>query len=81
MASIVDFVSNVLFRPVESYCSFGPTVNELTLGLLGYSFRPECDINDLSGKVVFVTGGKCLLSWFIRCTILTCIVGPQETPV
>ncbi|PYI03476.1 short-chain dehydrogenase/reductase family protein [Aspergillus sclerotiicarbonarius CBS 121057] len=58
MASIVNFVSNVLFRPVESYCSFGPTVNELTLGLLGYSFKPEYDINDLTGKVVFVTGGN-----------------------
>ncbi|GKZ29406.1 hypothetical protein AbraIFM66950_004679 [Aspergillus brasiliensis] len=58
MASIVSFLSNVLLRPVESYCSFGPTVSELTCGLLGYSFNPERDINDLSGKVVFVTGGN-----------------------
>ncbi|GKZ79622.1 hypothetical protein AnigIFM56816_003825 [Aspergillus niger] len=58
MASIVNFISNVLLRPVESYCSFGPTVSEITFGLLGYSFNPERDINDLSGKVVFVTGGN-----------------------
>ena len=57
MASIVNFISNVLLRPVESYCSFGPTVSEITFGQLGYSFNPERDINDLSGKVVFVTGG------------------------
>ncbi|RAH59157.1 short-chain dehydrogenase/reductase family protein [Aspergillus piperis CBS 112811] len=58
MASVVTFLSNVLSRPVESYCSFGPTVSEITFGLLGYSFNPERDINDLSGKVVFVTGGN-----------------------
>lgn len=61
MASVVTFLSNVLSRPVESYCSFGPTVSEITFGLLGYSFNPERDINDLSGKVVFVTGGVCSL--------------------
>lgn len=57
MASVVSLLSNVLSRPVESYCSFGPTVSEITFGLLGYSFNPERDINDLSGKVVFITGG------------------------
>ncbi|PWY83452.1 short-chain dehydrogenase/reductase family protein [Aspergillus heteromorphus CBS 117.55] len=47
-----------LLRPTEFYSSLGPTVNELTFGLLGYSFKPERDIEDLSGKVILVTGGN-----------------------
>lgn len=52
------FITNGLFpRPLEFFSSVGPTVNELTFGLLGQSFVPQRDIRDLTGKVVFVTGG------------------------
>ncbi|PYH91928.1 short-chain dehydrogenase/reductase family protein [Aspergillus ellipticus CBS 707.79] len=53
-----NLTNNVLLRPVELYSSLGPTLNELTFGLFGYSFKPERDIEDLSGKVVLVTGGN-----------------------
>jgi hypothetical protein len=33
-------------------------LNESTFGLLGASFDPRRDITDLSGKVIFVTGGN-----------------------
>jgi hypothetical protein len=46
-----------LLNPAELWTSIGPTLSELTGGLLGQSFRPERDIPDLSGKVVFITGG------------------------
>lgn len=44
-------------NPMELYSSFGPTLNELTFGALGDSFVPERDVGDLTGRVVFVTGG------------------------
>ncbi|OKL62219.1 hypothetical protein UA08_02886 [Talaromyces atroroseus] len=47
-----------LCNPAELWTSTGPTLSELTGGLLGQSFRPERDIADLSGKTVFITGGN-----------------------
>lgn len=47
-----------LRHPLDFCSSFGPTLNELSFGLLGSSFDPRRDIGDLSGKVVFITGGK-----------------------
>ncbi|RAK74716.1 putative short-chain dehydrogenase/reductase family protein [Aspergillus fijiensis CBS 313.89] len=47
-----------LQRPSEYYHNFGPTLNELSFGLLGWSFQPQRDIVDLSGKVILVTGGN-----------------------
>lgn len=46
-----------LRHPRDFFSSVGPTLNELTFGALGSSFEPECDIGDLTGKVIFVTGG------------------------
>lgn len=58
LAAISGIVVNGLFRrPLETYSSVGPTLSEVSFGLLGESFVPERDIGDLSGKVVFVTGG------------------------
>ncbi|PYH45331.1 putative short-chain dehydrogenase/reductase family protein [Aspergillus saccharolyticus JOP 1030-1] len=45
-------------RPSEYYHHFGPTLNELSFGLLGWSFQPQRDIIDLTGKVILVTGGN-----------------------
>ncbi|KAJ5249137.1 Short-chain dehydrogenase/reductase SDR [Penicillium chermesinum] len=47
-----------LSHPLEACSSFGPTLNEATLGLLGSSFKPERDIPSLEGKVILVTGGN-----------------------
>ncbi|KKA18770.1 Short-chain dehydrogenase/reductase family protein [Rasamsonia emersonii CBS 393.64] len=47
-----------LRNPWEMYTGAGPTLNELTCGLAGSSFKPKRDIGDLAGKVIFVTGGK-----------------------
>ncbi|RAL11048.1 putative short-chain dehydrogenase/reductase family protein [Aspergillus homomorphus CBS 101889] len=47
-----------LQRPSEYYHHFGPTLNELSFGLLGWSFQPQRDIIDLSEKVILVTGGN-----------------------
>lgn len=56
--AISGFFVNGLFRhPLDFYSSVGPTLSELTFGLCGESFVPERDIGDLTGKVVFVTGG------------------------
>ena len=60
LAAIGSFGANLLRRPRDLFSSVGPTVNELTFGLLGQSFDPERDVIDLSGKVVFVTGGMYL---------------------
>ncbi|BDD61638.1 hypothetical protein MAP00_006676 [Monascus purpureus] len=57
--AISGFFVNGLFRhPLDFYSSVGPTLSELTFGLCGESFVPERDIGDLTGKVVFVTGGN-----------------------
>ena len=46
------FLTNGLFpRPLEFLSSVLP------FRLLGESFEPERDIRDLSGQVVFITGG------------------------
>ncbi|KAE8374871.1 hypothetical protein BDV26DRAFT_269124 [Aspergillus bertholletiae] len=47
-----------LRHPLDMYSSIGPTLSEATFGLLGSSFEPSRDIGDLTGKVVFVTGGN-----------------------
>ncbi|KAL1965204.1 hypothetical protein VTN77DRAFT_5958 [Rasamsonia byssochlamydoides] len=47
-----------LRNPCEVYTGTGPTLNELTCGLAGSSFNPRRDIGDLTGKVIFVTGGN-----------------------
>lgn len=49
-----------LRNPAEFWTAVGPTMNELSCGLMGHSFRPDRDIPDLSGKVIFVTGGTSL---------------------
>lgn len=58
-----SLVCHALRHPGDFYSSVGPTVNELSFGLLGSSFQPKRDIGDLAGKVVFITGGKDTLSW------------------
>jgi len=57
LAALTNLITQGLRNPAEFYSSIGPTLNELTFGLLGSSFNPEKDINHLTGKVVFVTGG------------------------
>ncbi|KAL1859858.1 hypothetical protein Plec18167_006330 [Paecilomyces lecythidis] len=52
------FVADSLRHPLETTSSIGPTLSELTLGFFGESFVPERDIRDLTGQVVFVTGGN-----------------------
>lgn len=54
------FVADSFRHPLETASSVGPTLSELTLGFVGESFVPERDIRDLTGQVVFVTGGGCL---------------------
>ncbi|KAK1141778.1 hypothetical protein N8T08_008443 [Aspergillus melleus] len=53
-----SLVRHALCHPADFYSSVGPTVNELSFGLLGSPFKPQRDIGDLSGKVVFITGGN-----------------------
>jgi hypothetical protein len=53
-----SFASHAILHPLDFYSSVGPTLNESTFGLLGASFDPRRDITDLSGKVIFVTGGN-----------------------
>jgi hypothetical protein len=57
-AAIGTFMAKGLRHPASFYSSVGPTLNELSFGHLGPSFKPEKDIPDLSGKVAFVTGGN-----------------------
>lgn len=52
------FALSALRQPGDLFASVGPTLNELSFGLLGSSFKPERDVEDLSGKVIFVTGGR-----------------------
>ncbi|KAF7155642.1 hypothetical protein CNMCM5623_008184 [Aspergillus felis] len=57
-AIAASLASYAILHPLDFYSSVGPTVNETTFGLLGASFDPKRDITDLSGKVIFVTGGN-----------------------
>ncbi|KAJ5180096.1 Short-chain dehydrogenase/reductase SDR [Penicillium capsulatum] len=52
------FVTYSLRHPFEALSSFGPTLNEASLGLLGSTFNPTRDIPNLQGKVILVTGGN-----------------------
>lgn len=58
MAAASGFAKYSLRHPLEGLSSFGPTLNEASLGLLGSSFQPERDIASLEGKVILVTGGN-----------------------
>lgn len=51
-------VSYALTHPKDLYSSIGPTLHEATFGALGSLFDPKRDIGDLTGKVIFVTGGS-----------------------
>ncbi|KAJ5167643.1 uncharacterized protein N7482_003237 [Penicillium canariense] len=53
-----SFAAYALRHPLEGLSSFGPTLNEATLGLLGSSFNPDRDISGIEGKTVVVTGGN-----------------------
>lgn len=57
LEALNGIASHALFHPVDMLLSVGPTLSETTCGLLGSSFDPERDVPDLSGKVIFVTGG------------------------
>lgn len=50
--------SHAIRHPLDFHHSVGPSLNELTGGLLGSSFDPERDTPDQSGKIIFVTGGQ-----------------------
>ncbi|CAG8157764.1 unnamed protein product [Penicillium salamii] len=58
IAAVRGFATYSLRHPREALSSFGPTLNETTLGALGASFQPERDIRTLEDKVVLVTGGN-----------------------
>lgn len=68
IGAVLGVAAHGITNPAELWTACGPTLNELTLGLFGQSFRPERDIPDLAGKVVFITGGM-FLSLFIRLII------------
>lgn len=57
-SAISSLFANGVRQPRDFFSSVGPTLSELSFGLLGSSFEPERDVVDLAGKVVFVTGGK-----------------------
>jgi hypothetical protein len=57
LVDISGFVTHALYHPTDTIRTISPTVNQLTLGLVGWAFNPTRDIPDLAGKVVFVTGG------------------------
>lgn len=65
-AAVERFVAGCLLHPLETASSIGPTLSELTLGFAGESFVPETDIRDLTGQVVFITGGGYLNSLHIH---------------
>lgn len=58
LVATTAFATYSLRHPLEGLSSFGPTLSEATLGLLGSSFKPERDIPSLEGKVVLLTGGE-----------------------
>ena len=57
IAAFLGVAAHGLRNPAELWTAVGPTMNELTGGLMGHSFQPGRDIPDLSGKVILVTGG------------------------
>ena len=61
IAAVSSLICKTFAHPLEALSSIGPSLHELTFGHAGSSFTPERDIGDLVGKVVFVTGGNCLL--------------------
>ncbi|RAO66893.1 uncharacterized protein BHQ10_002905 [Talaromyces amestolkiae] len=58
IGAVLGVVAHGVRNPAEFWTAVGPTMNELTCGLMGHSFRPERDIPDISGKVILVTGGN-----------------------
>ncbi|KAL2826087.1 hypothetical protein BDW59DRAFT_179659 [Aspergillus cavernicola] len=58
VVGLTGFIAHAIRHPLDFNSCVGPTLNELTAGFLGSSFVPERDIEDLSGKVIFVTGGN-----------------------
>ncbi|KAL4792429.1 hypothetical protein BDV19DRAFT_380806 [Aspergillus venezuelensis] len=58
VVGLSGLIGHGLRHPLDFHHSVGPTLSELTGGLLGSSFVPERDIPDQSGKVIFVTGGN-----------------------
>ncbi|GAM37692.1 short-chain dehydrogenase [Talaromyces pinophilus] len=58
ITAVLGVAAHGLRNPAELWTAVGPTMNELTCGLLGHSFQPGRDIPDLSGKVILVTGGN-----------------------
>jgi len=58
MGGVFSMFAYGIRHPGEGYLGYMPTLNELTFGMLGKSFKPERDIGDLSGKVVLVTGSN-----------------------
>lgn len=71
MSPVFGFASYGLRHPRDLFSSVGPTLNELTFGALGSSFDPQKDIGDLTGKVIFVTGGEFLLVRVLPTRLLT----------
>lgn len=72
---VLDMTANSLRSPAEVWTAVGPSMNELTCGLMGQSFRPERDIPDLSGKVILVTGGTFLRTFLLENATLIVLVG------
>ncbi|KAL2821136.1 hypothetical protein BJX63DRAFT_427814 [Aspergillus granulosus] len=58
VAGLGGMVAHAIRQPLDFHASTGPSLNELTAGFLGSQFNPERDISDLSGKIIFVTGGN-----------------------
>ncbi|KAL4933721.1 uncharacterized protein BDV17DRAFT_278866 [Aspergillus undulatus] len=58
VVGLSGMLTHALRHPLDFNHSVGPSLNEITGGLIGSSFVPERDIPDLSGKVIFVTGGN-----------------------
>ncbi|KAL4955743.1 hypothetical protein BDW69DRAFT_193009 [Aspergillus filifer] len=58
VVGLSSLIAHGFRHPLDFHHSVGPTLSELTGGLLGSSFVPERDIPDQSGKVIFVTGGN-----------------------
>ena len=46
------------------------------MGLFSKSFNPLTDLPDLSGKVIIVTGGKCVTVRTMTDLTLTCLLVP-----
>ena len=57
LIDISRMVGHGFLHPIESFQTFAPSLNRLSLGLVGKTFSPETDTPDLAGKIIFVTGG------------------------